>query len=101
MAQLQSEILESASTVLVPGGSLVYSTCSLEPEEGESVIESFLKNCSEFRLKPMRARLHELVEADMVHANAVDGLLRGPFLRTIPGVHQCDGFFAALIERSP
>jgi 16S rRNA (cytosine967-C5)-methyltransferase len=99
MAQLQTEIIESATALVAPGGFLVYSTCSLQPEEGEEVVEAFVRQHSAFRLKPVRTRLDELVEASMVHANAVDSLVQGPFLRTIPGVHQCDGFFAAIIER--
>lgn len=100
LAQLQTEILESAAALVVPGGFLVYSTCSLEEEEGEKVVEAFVRQHPAFRLKPVRTRLDDLVEADKVHANAVDSLVKGPFLRTIPGVHQCDGFFAAIIERS-
>ncbi len=98
LAQLQTEILESAAALVVRGGFLVYSTCSLEPEEGESVAEDFVRQHPAFHLKPVCTRLDELVKAGKVHANAVDRLVKGPFLRTIPGVHQCDGFFAAIIE---
>lgn len=99
LAQLQMEILQSASALVVPGGFLVYSTCSLEPEEGEAVVESFARQHPAFQVKAIRARLDELVQAGTVHGEAVDGLVRGAFLRTIPGVHECDGFFAAIIER--
>lgn len=47
--QLQMQILESVAPCLRPGGVLVYSTCSTEPEENESVIEQFLKTHAEFR----------------------------------------------------
>lgn len=40
----QAQLLERASHWLTPGGTLVYSVCSLEPQEGEEVISSFLKN---------------------------------------------------------
>lgn len=100
LARLQTEILESAAKLIAPGGFLVYSTCSLEPEEGEHVVEEFLRQHSGFHFKPVRTRLDELVGAGMIHANAVGALVKGPFLRTIPGVHGCDGFFAAIIERN-
>ncbi len=51
LAILQDSMLNSASQFLAPGGTLVYSTCSLEPEEGEQLIEKWLKTHSEFELK--------------------------------------------------
>lgn len=45
----QSSILDQVAALLRPGGRLVYSTCSTEPEENEHVIERFLKNHAEFR----------------------------------------------------
>jgi 16S rRNA (cytosine967-C5)-methyltransferase len=49
-AELQLSLLERASQWLSPGGALVYSVCSLEPEEGEGVIRSFLQRHSELRV---------------------------------------------------
>jgi 16S rRNA (cytosine967-C5)-methyltransferase len=49
-AALQSRLLERASHWLKPGGSLVYSVCSLEPQEGEDVIEAFLASHDDFKL---------------------------------------------------
>jgi 16S rRNA (cytosine967-C5)-methyltransferase len=49
-AELQLSLLERASQWLSPGGGLVYSVCSLEPEEGEGVIRSFLQRHSELRV---------------------------------------------------
>jgi NOL1/NOP2/sun family putative RNA methylase len=46
----QLAILESAQKALMPGGILVYSTCTFSEEENEGVIEAFLKNHSEFEL---------------------------------------------------
>ena len=50
MAAQQLEILRGVARFLRPGGSLVYSTCSLEPEENRNVVERFLKEHGEFRL---------------------------------------------------
>jgi NOL1/NOP2/sun family putative RNA methylase len=49
-ARRQTDILESAATLLKPGGVMVYSTCTFAPEENEMVIESFLESHPEFEL---------------------------------------------------
>jgi 16S rRNA (cytosine967-C5)-methyltransferase len=49
-ADLQGELLDRASGWLKPGGALVYSVCSLEPQEGEEVIRAFLERHSDYRL---------------------------------------------------
>ena len=43
MAARQTSLLRSAATIVAPGGLLIYSTCSLEPEENEEQIETFLE----------------------------------------------------------
>lgn len=48
LAPLQDALLDAAASVLKPGGRLVYSTCSLEPEENESRIEAFVKRHPEY-----------------------------------------------------
>jgi len=48
LASLQSEMLNNASTLVKPGGVLVYSTCTLEPEENEDTVTAFLDKHSEF-----------------------------------------------------
>ena len=96
MADLQLEILNSVAGV---ARSFVYSTCSLEPEEGEEVIAKFLSRSPDFRVVPIRIRLETLAQQLKIRTGAVDSLVRGDFLRTIPGIHPCDGFFAALLQR--
>jgi 16S rRNA (cytosine967-C5)-methyltransferase len=49
-AERQGEILESAATMVKPGGRLVYATCSLEPEENENVVAAFLARHQDFRV---------------------------------------------------
>ncbi|HET6535878.1 MAG TPA: hypothetical protein VFG41_06810, partial [Sphingomicrobium sp.] len=51
-AALQSRLLGRAAKWLKPGGVLVYSVCSLEPQEGENVIERFMASSDDFLLKP-------------------------------------------------
>ncbi|HET8827516.1 MAG TPA: transcription antitermination factor NusB [Terriglobales bacterium] len=94
----QLEILAAAMKQLAPGGQLLYSTCSLEPEENEAVIEQALHADHSFRLLDIRDRLNELRKDGTLVCDP-DSLVRGPYLRTFPGVHPCDGFFAALLQR--
>jgi 16S rRNA (cytosine967-C5)-methyltransferase len=93
----QIEILRSAMQALTPGGRLVYSTCSLEREENELVIENAIANS--FRVIDCRQELLRLQSQGELAWNDIESLLRGPFLRTLPGVHPCDGFFAAILAK--
>ena len=93
----QVEILSQAMRRVRPGGRLVYSSCSLEPEENEAVVKQALQKSAHFRLVDIRDRLAELRQQGTLVCSP-DSLVRGPYLRTIPGVHPCDGFFAGLLE---
>lgn len=96
----QIAILHSAMANLTPGGTLVYSTCSLEREENQDVVAAALASASGFQVLDIRSRLEELrSESELIWAD-LDSLVEGPFLRTLPGVHPCDGFFAAILSKS-
>jgi 16S rRNA (cytosine967-C5)-methyltransferase len=92
----QREILLSALSCLAPGGRLLYSTCSLEPEENEQVITTVLAKA------PAGIRAVALDET-LASLNLPAGnLLREGNLRTLPGASfQGDGFFAALFSKEP
>lgn len=95
----QVAILRAALRQLAPEGRTVYSTCSLEPEENQDVISEVLKENPEFTLLDCRPELERLrMQGELAWSN-VDSLLDGPYLRTIPGTHPCDGFFSAVVER--
>jgi 16S rRNA (cytosine967-C5)-methyltransferase len=94
----QVAILRAAMRHVAPGGRLVYSTCSLEPEENEQVIAACLPN-SGLKIVPVRSELQRLQESGELVWRNLDELISGDFLRTIPGVHPCDGFFAAILEK--
>jgi 16S rRNA (cytosine967-C5)-methyltransferase len=95
----QKAILSAAMRHVAPGGRLVYSTCSLEPEENEHVLTACLQENSGFKIVPVLEELRRLQRAGEFVWNDVAKLVDGDFLRTIPGVHPCDGFFAAILEK--
>ena len=91
-AEVQRRLLENALTCLKPGGRLVYSTCSLEPEENEQVVEPVLAAQPDFSL----LRKDELVK----EFPTLESLFDSPgWFRTHPARDDMDGFFAAVISR--
>lgn len=86
LAARQSEIITSAFSYLRPGGVLVYSTCSIEPEENEEVVESFLARESAAQLEQA--------------SNFLPGDSRAErYVQTRPGQQDGDGSFAARIRK--
>jgi 16S rRNA (cytosine967-C5)-methyltransferase len=100
LQDLQISILRSAVAALAPGGRLVYSTCSLEAEEGESVVEQVLRGQDALSVVPCESVLEELKSSGELAWAEPKELVRGPYLRTLPGIHPCDGFFAAVLQRA-
>jgi 16S rRNA (cytosine967-C5)-methyltransferase len=99
----QLAILRSALKLVAPSGRLIYSTCSLEKEENENVVEEVLEETlnqnSTFRLIDVRPELDRLKSEGTLMWPDLASLTLGPFLRTLPGIHPCDGFFAAIFEK--
>jgi 16S rRNA (cytosine967-C5)-methyltransferase len=95
----QLTILRAALERVRAGGRLLYSSCSLEREENANVVHEALHSTNNCRLIDCREELQRLREAGELVWGDVDSLLEGPFLRTIPGVQPCDGFFAAIIQK--
>jgi len=89
LAKVQRAILESAAEVLRPGGSLVYSTCTITKEENESVIQGFMATRPGWQIAPKKsapAVMQELIDDD-------------GFLRVFPHRHDMDAFFAVRLIR--
>ncbi|WP_127079721.1 RsmB/NOP family class I SAM-dependent RNA methyltransferase [Rhodomicrobium lacus] len=92
LARVQKRLLAHALTLLAPGGTLVFATCSLEPEEGEAQIAALLADRADVRLLPIDAAAFNLPP----EAVAPKGCLR-----TLPfHAGGMDGFFAARLTRS-
>jgi 16S rRNA (cytosine967-C5)-methyltransferase len=96
----QIAILKSALAQLAVGGRLVYSTCSLEYEENEAVVEAALQAHAHSSVVDIKVELDELRKSGELCWKDIPSLMAGPYLRTIPGVHPCEGFFAAMIKRT-
>lgn len=86
----QLSILQEAAPLVVGGGVLIYATCSTEPEENEEVINLFLQDFPSFVIENASASLPVSAQ------HLVD---EAGFLRTVPGNHGSDGFFAARMRR--
>jgi len=86
LARVQDGILEGGAAVVPPGGLLVYSTCTLEPEENRERVDAFLRRHPDFLLEPTDA-------VDPMHLDA-EGLLT-----VLPWKTGFDGAFAARLRR--
>jgi 16S rRNA (cytosine967-C5)-methyltransferase len=92
LAEGQKAMLTRAGGWLKPGGTLVYSVCSLEPEEGELVLKAFLAARRDFELDPIDA---SETPAEMPPNNGILRILPGTFA----AIGGADGFFIARLRR--
>jgi 16S rRNA (cytosine967-C5)-methyltransferase len=86
LSALQLNLIERAAAAVTQAGRLVYSTCSIEREENEEVVRRFLAGNVAFKVVRPNA------SADLITSDR--------FVRTFPHKHGCDGFFAAVLERT-
>ncbi|MCH8326244.1 MAG: 16S rRNA (cytosine(967)-C(5))-methyltransferase RsmB [Bacteroidetes bacterium] len=86
--EIQYKLLDKASTLVRDGGIVVYSTCSIEPEENFDIVNKFLQNHPEFKLKNITNRFPpELID-------------KHGCIQTLSHIHKTDGAFAAKIIKS-
>lgn len=91
LTQTQAGLIRAGAKLVKPGGRLVYATCSLLDEENQSIVAAFMAEHPEFKLAP----------ANEVLAGQRIALDTGEYLQTNPAAHGTDGFFAAVLEKSP
>ncbi len=89
-SELQKAILENTSEYLEKNGSIVYSTCSIDKDENENVVNHFLKTNSSF----------QKVENQALAQAAFSKIINDGFIRTFPNEHNMDGSFACLIKKT-
>ncbi len=82
--------LNNLSTALKPGGVLVYAVCSMEYEENEEVINTFLNNHSEFVIEKKPGGIPGVLDS-LFNENG--------FIKTYPHKNDMDGFFAVRLKR--
>jgi 16S rRNA (cytosine967-C5)-methyltransferase len=102
-AERQRAILRAVTRAVKPGGRVVYSTCSLETEENEQVVEAVLAERSGMRRISVVERIDELKDAGILTVEGA-GKLRGSItdegaLRLLPGAVGTDGFFVVILKR--
>ena len=86
----QTNILARAAKLVKTGGRLVYATCSLLQDENEVIADAFLKANSDFVLVPAGP----ILQQQQINLDT------GPYLKLLPHLHQTDGFFAAVFEKT-
>ena len=87
LATVQNQILNNVAKSVKPGGVVVYSTCTLEPEENRDIVNTFLKTHPDFRVKPLPEHIPWKL-TDGQHG-----------LMILPQLHHMDGAFAIRLER--
>jgi 16S rRNA (cytosine967-C5)-methyltransferase len=103
-AERQRAILRGALRAVRAGERVVYSTCSMEPEENEEVVAAVLGEGQNARIVNVESRIGELLSEDILTGGAAeelrDCMTPEGYLRLLPGAFQTDGFFIALLEKA-
>jgi 16S rRNA (cytosine967-C5)-methyltransferase len=96
----QTQMLRMALAHLARGGRLVYSTCSIEPEENDAVIAEILENTPSIRRVSASETARTLEPFVSPGIDPLALVAQNGYFRTWPPAHHTDGFFAALLEKT-
>jgi len=99
LVTLQKELLENAGKLLKPGGYLVYSTCSIEPEENEELIKWFLDTHKKFDAVSLEHFVNKALAAEWQESDKDFDLSKG-YLQLLPSRHKLSGFFIARLQKT-
>ena len=86
-------MIRNAADAVRPGGRLIYSTCSSEPDENDAVVDAFLQSDSRFRPIDLNAERPAFFDA------LRPVLDQSGVLRTLPDVHGLEAFYGAVLRR--
>ena len=87
LTALQKQLITNAATLVRPGGVIVYSTCTIEPEENEELVEWFLEKNKNFTIDSAVPYVSKSI------------INKSGFIKTLPHVHNCDGSFAVRLRK--
>ncbi len=90
LVRLQREILSTVKAYVRPGGTLIYSTCTINPLENMDNVHWFLEQNPEYALRDIRENLCEELRSDVQERGC---------LQLLPGIHESDGFFLACMKK--
>ena len=85
LPEIQKKILENCANYVKPGGTLVYSTCTILERENQAVVQKFLQQHPEFEAVPIE--------------HPVFGTSENGMITLLPSIHDTDGFFIAKLRR--
>lgn len=87
LSKIQLDILNNVSKTLKTGGQLVYSTCTILKDENDFIVQKFIENNPEFKMKQVYVKNKELINDS------------NPFITILPHEFQSDGFFISCLEK--
>jgi len=90
IVKLQENILDISSRYVKPGGVLVYSTCTIEPEENDELVKKFIQNNKQFELEDISEVLPSSVKKDTAKAG---------YIQLYPNIDGVDGFFISKLRK--
>jgi len=91
---IQDDVLNRSSSLVKPGGRMIYATCSLLREENEDRLDAFLKTHADFFVVPIQTAW-----AETIKKSECPDMGEAKYLRLTPHTHDTDGFFVAVLER--